>query len=133
MTFGSTFMRLLAMDAEGEGAVDPSPTEPIVDPAEVIEDVAEQAEETVQEAVRNTTDLGIESFSSIDLLGFGMCLFLTVFAFKVKSFPFMVVSAIGWLMVGAHVTLESGSIMIFLLVFAISAIQLVYGAKFKGW
>ena len=122
MTFGSTFMRLLALDAEDEGAATPSPTEPVVDPAEA-----------VQEAVRGTTDLGIESFSSIDLLGFGMCLFLSIFAFKVKSFPFMVVSAVGWLMVGAHVTLESGSIMIFLLTFAISAIQLVYGAKFKGW
>lgn len=118
MPIGSAFMRLLALDTE-EGGVSPSSTDPVA--------------EVVQDAVSKTTDLGIESFSSIDLLGFGMCLFLSVFAFKVRSFPFMVVASVGWLLVGAHVTLQSGSVMIFLLTFAVSAIQLVYGAKNKGW
>lgn len=111
----SVFDRLLTLDAEGEGV---SPSIP---------------DEAVQETARNLTDLGIDSFSSVDLLGFGMCLFLSVFAFKVKSFPFMVISAVAWLLVGAHVTLQSGSIMIFILTFAVSSIQLVYGAKNKGW
>lgn len=79
------------------------------------------------------TDIGLDSITSIDLLGFGMCLLLTLFAFKMKSFPFLVVSSIGWMIVGFQVANNSGSIVIFLLTLAISAFQLSYGAKFKGW
>lgn len=104
MAIGSDIMRLLVLDAE-EGAGDPAPL----------------------------TDTGLDSLSSIDLLGFGMCLFLSLFAMKFKSFPGIVVSSIGWMIVGFQVASNADSPVIFILTLAIAGFQMAYGSKWKGW
>lgn len=80
-----------------------------------------------------TSDLGLDWLTSTDLVGFGLCLLLTVLAMKMKSFPFVVVSAVAWLAMGLQVALTSESLMIMLLIFSIAAAEVMWGSKYKGW
>lgn len=97
-------MRSIALDVEGEGASAPS-----------------------------GSDIGLDVLSSTDLLGFGLCIVLSLMAFKLKSFPFLTISSIGWMVVGFQVASNAASPTIMVLTIAIAAIQLLYGSKQKGW
>ena len=80
-----------------------------------------------------TTDLGLDWLSSTDLLGLGLCLFLSVFAIYIKNFPFLVLSAFAWMAWGLQISLATGSPMILMLIFSISAAEVIWGLKYKGW
>lgn len=79
------------------------------------------------------TDLGLDWLSSMDLFALAMCLLLFVLGARMKSFPFCAASAVGFITVGLKIFSASEDPLTFMVMFAISAAEVLYGAKFKGW
>lgn len=76
-----------------------------------------------------TTDLGLDWLSSMDLFVVGLCIILTLLAFKMRSFPFCVVASFAWLAEGLQIFLVSEQPMPFLIMFTITAGIMLYGMK----
>lgn len=79
------------------------------------------------------SDLGLAWLTSTDLFALAMCIMLFLIGAKMKSFPFCAASAVGFIAVGLQIFVASEDPIIFMMMFAISAAEVLYGAKFKGW
>lgn len=79
------------------------------------------------------TDLGLDWLSSIDLFGIAMCIMLFLLAAKMRSYPFCVASAVGFITIGVKILAASQELISFMAMFAISAGMVLYGAKMKEW
>lgn len=80
-----------------------------------------------------TTDIGLEWLSSTDLFVLGLCLVLTLLAFKMRSFPFSAVASLAWVTEGLLVFRESEDFLPFLLMFTIASGVMLYGWQKGEW
>lgn len=78
-----------------------------------------------------TTDLGIEWLSSIDAFGLILCVMLAIIGIKMRSFVFVLISSMGWILLGIQIFLNTQEALVFLLVIAVSAAQCFYGLKME--
>lgn len=76
-----------------------------------------------------TTDLGLDWLSSMDIFGIVMCLILFVIAVRMKSFPFSVVSAVGFVIIGLKIFSVSEEPIAFCIMFGISAAMVLFGSR----
>lgn len=79
------------------------------------------------------TDLGLDWLASADVFGLVVCLGLFLLGVKMKSFPFVGVSAIGTIAIGLRIFLASEDPLVFMIMFALSGAMVLHGAKFEGW
>lgn len=79
------------------------------------------------------TDLGLDWLSSMDIFAIIMILLLFYIAARMKSYPFCIVSAVGFITIGVKIFAASEEPIAFFIMFTISAAMVLYGSKMKGW
>lgn len=67
--------------------------------------------------------VGLDWIGSQQLFALLLCLFLTLIAYKLKSWPMCLVSSFGWLAVGAMIYGTTENPLLFLLIFTIAVGQ----------
>lgn len=75
------------------------------------------------------SDLGLSWLGSEQVFGLLLCLMLAILGYKMKSWIFMTVSSLGWLVIGLQIYQVTTNPLIFMLMFAIAIAQSLMAVK----
>ncbi len=77
----------------------------------------------------NVGDIGLDWLASEQVFGLLLCLMLAILGYKMKSWVFMTISSLGWLVIGLQIYSSTLNPLIFMLMFTIAIAQSLFAMK----